>query len=125
MSTGLDEAMGGGGGGGGGGRSKRARREAATSEGGEDDPENEDAAEPKRAPRKMKNMNKPWEDDTVDHWKEESWGQVRCQSRKTDTDACNISVGSDCLSRVAGVCHCIELVSPSLVILETPLIRWR
>ena len=30
----------------------------------------------KRPTRKMKNMDKPWEDDTVDHWKQESFSQV-------------------------------------------------
>lgn len=28
-----------------------------------------------RKPRKMKNMDKPWEDDSVDHWKEEKFEQ--------------------------------------------------
>jgi len=31
----------------------------------------DDEPAPKRAPKKMKNMDKPWEDDSVDHWKTE------------------------------------------------------
>jgi len=33
------------------------------------------AASARRPNRKMKNMDKPWEDDSVDHWKEPTWDQ--------------------------------------------------
>ena len=38
----------------------------------------DDAAPAKRPTRKFKNLDKPWEDDSVDHWKQHSQGFTQC-----------------------------------------------
>ena len=38
----------------------------------------DDVAPAKRPTRKFKNLDKPWEDDSVDHWKQHSQGFTQC-----------------------------------------------
>ena len=51
--------------------------------------------EPRRKKGKNKNLDKPWEDDSVDHWKEEPWQQVKPSPLERPSCACSLSYVCD------------------------------
>ena len=47
----------------------------------------EEAAPAKRPTRKFKNLDKPWEDDSVDHWKNEPFAKEDMKSALTEASS--------------------------------------